>query len=302
MSEKKRVIITGGSGMVGRRLSQMLREKDMEPVILSRKSTDREKGVYHWDPVTGELDTGAFQNARVLVHLAGANVGEKPWSADRKREIIDSRVNSTRLLINTLQTVPHTLDSVISASAVGYYGNSGTQSVNESSPPGNDFLAETTTAWEKATTRFSDIGLRTVRIRIGVVLSPEGGALPKMALPVKLFAGSPLGNGRQYLPWIHIDDLCRLFIFAMENEIEGIYNGVAPLPVDNREMTVSLGRVLHRPILLPNVPAFVLRLVLGQMSEMVLNGQNASSKKIEDAGFTFQYGKLEDALKNIYHS
>ena len=228
-------------------------------------------------------------------------MADKRWTDSRKKEILKSRTQSTELLASTIEQLGVTPKSVISASAVGYYGiNTGDQLVDESSPAGNDFLADVTRAWEDSTKSFTETGIRTVKIRVGVVLSQESGALPKLLQPIRLGLGAPLGSGKQYLSWIHIDDIARIFVYALENtQLEGAYNGVAPHPVTNAEMTKMIASVIHRPSFLPNVPSFMLKMMLGEMASIVIDGNRVASNKITENGFEFKFPELKQALENL---
>jgi len=234
--------------------------------------------------------------------LAGANVGEGKWTATRKQELLASRVDSLRLLHRELATPGHRVRVVLSASAIGLYGNTGEALVTEDTPPvGHDLLGELTQAWEHATAPLTALGLRVVVPRIGVVLSPAGGALPAMAGPVKRGFGAPLGSGQQWISWIHIEDLCRLFLAMLTDDAwQGPYNAVAPSPATNATFTTVLAQVLHRPLLLPKIPAFVLQVAMGEQSEMVLTGKRVSAAKVLAHDFTFQYPNLREALQALY--
>jgi len=248
-----------------------------------------------------KVDEEAFQNIDTIIHLAGANVGDKRWSAGWKKEILDSRVKSTRLLCDTVSKGGHTVKTVVSASAIGYYGfTDGEETITESHPPGNDFLSTVVEQWEKEANALQSLGVRVVKIRVGIVLSDRGGALQEMARPIKFFVGSPLGSGDQYVSWIHIDDVCRMFIFACENSnLSGPYNAVASEPVTNRMLTKRIASVLKKPLILPPVPGFVLKLVLGEMADVVIHGSKVSPDKIMKAGFQFTHDDLDLTLHNL---
>jgi uncharacterized protein (TIGR01777 family) len=210
-------------------------------------------------------------------------------------------VKSAALIFETLKANPHEIKTFISASAIGIYGDGGDEWVDEAHPASSDFLGETCKQWEAAANQFSEIGIRVVIIRIGIILSKDGGALPQMSRPIKIVGGSPLGSGKQFMSWIHIDDLGRIFLKAIEDEqMHGIYNAVAPDPVTNKEFIKLLTRTLHRPFFPMHVPSVMLKLILGEKAKMVLNGQRVSSVKIQGTGFEFQFNKLEDALNDVY--
>jgi uncharacterized protein len=256
--------------------------------------------LYEWDIRKGFIEDEAIKNADYIIHLAGAGVADEAWTPLRKKEILESRTLSTQLLAEKINTLPHQTQAFISASGIGYYGadtgNAWQYEGMESKA--RDFLAEVVKAWESSISNIKN--LRTVAIRIGVVLSKEGGALEKLAQPVRLYAGTALGSGLQYVSWIHIDDICEIFIKALEDSsIEGVYNGVAPNPVTNEVLTKAIGKALHRPILPINVPAFALKLILGEMAEIILGGIRVSSEKIEKAGYQFKFKELNEALKDL---
>ncbi len=297
MSEK--ILITGGTGLVGRHLTKLLKEKGHEVALLSRNPKGR-SNTYRWDIANGEIDPEALRDTTVIVHLAGANVGEGNWSDARKKEILESRTLSAALLVKALETHEHRIHTFISASATGYYGNTGSTWVTEDSPAANDFLANVCVQWEQSVAPVTSMGIRLVKLRIGVVLTPEGGALSKLVTPVKLFAGAPLGEGTQYMPWIHLGDLCALFAFTIEHrEVEGVFNAVAPHPVTNQAMTKAIGNALNRPVWPIGVPSFALKLALGEMATIVLAGNRVSSEKIQRLGFTFTYPTIEKALSHL---
>ena len=297
-----KILITGGSGLVGMRLSEMLIDLGYEVAHLSRNpSKVSSYKTFKWDVAKGYIDDNAISYADYIINLAGASVADEKWSEDRKKEIINSRVESIRLLHKCLSQTEHHVKGFISASAIGIYGNSGDRLVSEESSYADDFLAEVCKAWEAAAWDMRELDLRTVIFRLGIVLSDKGGALPQIAKPVKMLAGAPLGSGKQYMSWIHIDDACRLFIRAIEDtQFEGIYNAVAPHPVTNQEFTKELAEVMHKPLVLPNVPAFALNLMMGEMSEVVLASQRVSANKVMQTGFTFEYNYLEEALESFY--
>jgi uncharacterized protein (TIGR01777 family) len=246
------------------------------------------------------MDERAFEGVTTVVHLAGAGVADARWTPERKKEILDSRVKSTLLLKKALAQQPQ-VTTVVAASAIGYYGF-GTSAawLTEESEAGSDFLADVTRQWEATVEELSDTGVRVVKLRIGIVLSAKGGALKEIAKPVRWGVGAPLGTGAQWMSWIHLDDLCAIFIYAIENpHLRGTYNAVGPEPATNREMTKAIAHVLRKPLWLPPVPGVVLQLLVGEMAAMVLNGSRVSPAKIIESGFSFQYPELSAALKNL---
>ena len=296
------ILITGGSGLVGTQITELLLAKGYSVSHLSRKEDF--SGIvkkYKWDPSSKSIDIKAFENVDHIIHLAGAGIADKRWTDERKKEIIDSRVESTQLLFNTLKTNKNNVKSIVSASAIGYYGFSKVgSSFAENSEPGSDFLAGVTKDWEKEVDEFEKINIRVVKLRIGVVLTSKGGALPQMALPIKLFAGSPLGSGSQIVSWIDLVDLCNLFVFGIENEnMNGAYNAVAPNPVSNKQLTKAIAKVLHRPVWPVNVPEFMLKIIIGEMQVVVTGSCNVENKRIkEETDFKYIYTDVEESLKH----
>jgi uncharacterized protein (TIGR01777 family) len=296
----QKILITGGSGFLGRHLIHRLAEKNYHSSILTRKETSSAHEFF-WNPEKSEIDQNAFHQVDTIIHLAGTNLGEGRWTTGRKKEIINSRVQGATLLFNSLSSRSHSVKTFISASAIGIYGDTGEELIDENHLASNDFLAETCLQWEAAANKFSDIGIRVVILRIGIVLAKDGGALQQLALPVKLFAGTQLGTGKQIMSWIHIDDLCSVFLKTVEDEMmTGVYNAVAPNPVNNKEFLKSLAHVLHRPVWPIAVPSTILKILLGEKSMIVLNGQRVSSIRIQQTGFNFRFVNLESALQNIY--
>jgi uncharacterized protein (TIGR01777 family) len=297
----KQILITGASGLVGSRLTQLLLAQGHSVSHLSRSSKQGKIPTYVWDVEKKYIDPNAFKETDTIIHLAGAGVADKRWSAQHKKDILESRTNSSRLLFEKLKDGNHSVKNFISASAIGLYGFTLSDKIfTETSPPANDFLATVVKAWEEEVDQIGQLNIRVVKIRIGIVLSEKGGALEQMARPVKLGIGSPLASGKQYMSWIHIDDLCGLFIKTVEDsKMIGAYNGVAPHPVTNEEMTKSIAKTLNRPLFAPNVPSFVLRIMVGELAEIIVNGSNISSRKAEEAGFNFKFKTLESALNGL---
>ena len=302
------VLITGGTGLVGTRLTELLQQKKYKVTHLSRsKKNENNVITYTWDIKKATIEEEAITTANYIVHLTGAGIADKRWTTKRKKEIIDSRVKSANLLFEKIKTLGHPLKAFISASAVGYYGAVTSEKIfTESDPPANDYLGETCRLWEAAADQIGQTGtvtgrtIRTVKLRTGVVLSDKGGVLEKMMQPIRYFLGAPLGNGKQYMPWIHIDDLCRIYIKAIEDEkLQGAYNAVAPAHVTNKELTKAIAKTLNKPLFLPNVPGWLLEIVLGEIGEVALKGSRVSCEKIIKAGFEFQFPELEGALNSL---
>jgi len=298
------VLITGGSGLIGNRLSRMLIDRGYTVTHLTQTSSNLE-GVrsYSWNVDAGSIDEQATSSADYIINLAGAGIADKRWTKARKKQIADSRINGTKLLYTTLKEQPtNNTKAIISASAIGYYGAITSDKIfHEKDPPAGDFLGTTCQLWECQADRFTELGIRVVKIRTGIVLSDKGGALPKMGLPIRLYVGAPLGLGNQFVPCIHIDDLCNIFIKAIEDKnLSGAYNAVCPDHTSNTELTNTITNVLKRPLFLPNIPGWLLKLALGEMADTVLEGSKVSCNKITAAGFKFEYENVENALKAIY--
>ena len=298
---KQKILITGGSGLVGSRLTELLMQQGVQVIHVGRSKSIGEVPSFIWNVETQRMDPASLTGVSSIVHLAGAGVADKRWTPSRKKEILASRINSTKLLFETLKKENHQVKTVVAASAIGYYGFGLKDEIFvEESRPGSDFLASVTEQWESEVNKISSLGIRIVKLRIGIVLSEKGGALAEMTKPIRYGLGSPLGSGKQYLSWIHIDDLCDMFIKAIDNEkMIGAYNAVGAGWITNKEMTKAIAQVLNKPLLFPSVPGFILKIILGEMADMVLNGNKVSSKKIQQAGFTFNYTSLKDALTNL---
>lgn len=300
----KTILITGGTGLIGSHLTKLLIDKGHKVRYLSR-DPDQSGPVpmYEWDVKEQTIDKRAIEGVDTIIHLAGAGIADEKWTKERKKVILKSRTESTKLLNKVLREEKHEVKSFISASAIGYYGyDTGGVEKKEDSRFGDDFLATVTKEWEAAVNELPG-DIRTVKIRIGIVFSAEGGALAEMIKPIKWYVGAPLGSGDQYMSWIHINDLCRIFAYATENDdLSGIYNAVAPNPATNKEVTKRAANKLEKPLFLPNVPGFVLKIMLGEMASMVLGGSRVSSEKIEKAGFEFNFPHLDAALNDLLKS
>ena len=298
----KKKLITGGSGLVGSYLSKKLIEKGYVVATLGRQSKKQSDILnYTWNIEKNELEEGALENVDYIIHLAGANIGESRWTTKRKKEIVDSRIKSCQLIFQKITENKHQLKAFISASAIGYYGAVTTDKIFvETDQPSQDFLGETCRRWEEAANSFESLGVRTVTIRTGVVLTYQGGALAKMITPVKTGLGASIGSGKQFMPWIHIDDLCEIYLKAIEdNNMHGAFNAVAPEHKTNREFSESLTKVLKKKVWFPSIPAFILKIIFGKMSEIILNGSRVSSNKLIKEGFQFKFPDLKSALSNL---
>lgn len=292
------ILITGGSGLVGKALGALLKKNGYSVSALSRNKSSQ-KETYYWNIEEGYIDPEAILNADAIIHLAGENVATKRWTTKRKEELLNSRTLTTKLLLKKVKEYNPNLKAFISASAIGYYVTSFNQIMTEESSHGNDFLAKICVEWEKEVLELQSI-TRVAIFRIGVVLSGKGGAYAEIAKPIRLGLGAVLGSGKQPVSWIHINDLCKLFLKALEDEnIHGIYNAVAPEKINQYQLTYSIAKSLGKKIRLPNVPAFALKLMLGERSDILLKGCKVSSQKIIDAGFQFEFENLLDAVSEI---
>jgi len=296
------VLITGGTGLVGEHLSHKLQEKGYSVSFLSRIRQKRLSiKIFKWNYQKQIIDNRALNNVDYIIHLAGANIGEKRWTNSRKQLIIDSRVKTGQLIFDRIKEQKKSLKAFISASAVGYYGTITTDKIfKETDLSANDFLGNVCNQWEQIADKFEGIGIRTVKIRTGVVLTEKEGALSKMITPVKMGIGSAIGTGKQYLPWIHIDDLCGIYIKAIEDKtMEGAFNAVAPEYKTNKDFTKILASVLNKPFRFPNIPSFTMKLIFGKMSSILLKGSRVSSDLIILKGYNFMFPKLKKALIDL---
>ncbi|KAA9353687.1 TIGR01777 family oxidoreductase [Larkinella humicola] len=301
----KTILITGGTGTIGRRLTQLLLQQGFQVSLLSRSAEKKaipNVTVYQWDIEKGHIDPQAILTADHIIHLAGTGIADERWTDQRKRQIIESRTKSTQLLANALRSGKHHVQSFVSSSAIGYYGgDTGDRPLTEISEGGSDFLAQVVRAWERSVDEVAALGIRTVKLRTGIVLTMEGGALPKLVQPIRLGAGAPLGSGHQYMSWIHMDDLCRMYCQAATDERwRGIYNAVAAKPVTNENFTRQIIDLLKKPHLLPRVPAFAIRLLFGEMAIVVLGGNYVLNKRVrEETTFEYLFPDLLPALRDL---
>lgn len=302
--------MTGGTGMIGKQLTTHLLKKGFNVIILTRKAPVGDSvraGVAYatWNVNEKKIDMVALQKADHIIHLAGAGVVDKRWSNSYKKEIVNSRTQSSALLIDVLQKTGNKVKTIVSASAIGWYGadifNTQQNAFTEEALPNNDFLGETCRRWEESVDKAAAIGKRVVKIRTGIVLGKHGGALEEFKKPLKFGTAAILGSGKQIVSWIHIDDLCRMYIEAIQNTmLSGAYNAVAPYPVSNKTLTLQLAKTMRPNFFIPvHVPAFVLKTMLGESSVEILKSCTVSCKKIKDAGFTFLYPSIEAALNDL---
>jgi len=299
-----RVIITGGTGLIGSKLVPELVDQGYQVLVLARNPDkarerfDPKVEVNKWDPLDKELDSEVLEGCHGVVNLAGETINSR-WTAARKERILNSRIQTTAGLVKAMEKVKDKPEVFINASAVGYYGPNNDERLSENTPAGKDFLATVCKKWEEEALKAETLGIRVVALRFGVVLASDGGALQQMLMPYRFFAGGPVGSGRQWLSWIHIDDLIKVIKYSLNNNtLEGPVNTVAPQPVTSKDFSRILGEVLHRPSWFP-VPGAMMRLAFGEMADMLLYGQRVIPEKLLRSGFEFQYSDLRQALENL---
>lgn len=295
------VLITGGTGLLGEKIVNRLHTLGYKVHILSRNAGEKWGcKVFAWNYKEEKIDLKAFENMHHIIHLVGENVGEGRWTSKRKLEIKDSRIKTAKLLYKTIEQNNFPIKSFISASAIGYYGNSGSIAVSEKQKKGEGFLSDICKDWENVADEFTIINIKVVKVRIGVVFSKDGGALPKIIQSLKLGVGAILGTGNQIYSWVHIDDIAAIFAYAIKNQnLEGVYNGVAPQPATLFDVVKMAAMVLNKKYIAIPVPVFGLKLAMGEQSQIVLDSCNADASKIQNAGFEFKYPTLQMALENI---
>ncbi len=299
MIDKETVLITGGSGFIGSYLTKHLENKGFEVRILSRTIT--KKGFYHWNPDMETIDESAFFGLDHIIHLAGASIADKKWTKKRKKVLIDSRVKSTSFLLSSLEKHKHSLSlkSIVCTSAIGFYGNRGDKLLTERDKVGDDFLAEVCQQWEHTTKKLAQYAPNFNIVRIGLVLAKDGGALPKMLMTKTLGVLNYFGNGQQYYSWIHIKDLVGIFTSLLhKNQNQEVYNAVAPNPIRNKAFIESIATTSKRAIVVP-IPSWALRLIMGEMADVVLNSNNVSSAAIQQTGYQFVFPELKNALEDL---
>ena len=297
------VLITGATGLVGKEIVKLCHEKDITVHYLTSSkakisTTNKYKGFY-WNIKSQEIDAACFEDVSVVIHLAGASISKR-WTKAYKKEVLNSRIESTRLLKKTIEANQLPIEHFISASAIGFYPSSQTHFYEETfSEVSDSFLGKVVDQWEAVVDELKTAGRLVTKVRIGLVLSEKGGALPEIVKPVKMGFGAAFGNGEQWQSWIHIKDLAAIFMFVLEQELEGVFNGVAPNPVSNAELTKATAEILERPLFLPNIPKAVMHILLGEMAMLLFESQRVSSQKLEGEGFQFEFANIRPALSDL---
>ncbi|WP_455170180.1 TIGR01777 family oxidoreductase [Aegicerativicinus sediminis] len=298
-----RVLITGATGLIGTAIIEQLISIGWNVNFLtrSRDSIDIAKfgQGFLWDPDKGTIDMACFKDVDVIINLAGATIAKR-WTKSYKQKIINSRTQSLELLFKSLKQLDCDVQQVISASAIGLYPSSLTKYYEESTDEiASNFLGKTVEVWESKADLFNQLNIKVSKVRIGLVLDSEEGALPKMVQPIKLGLGAAFGKGDQWQSWIHIEDLAGIMVHILEEELEGVFNAVAPNPVTNKELTETIAKVLNKPLVLPNIPKAIIKLGLGEMHQLLFDSQRVSSAKIEETGYSFKYPNVQPALENL---
>lgn len=298
-----RVLITGATGLIGEEIVKFCHVKGIKVNYLTTSKSkinqsEKTQGFY-WNPKEQDIDVNCFKDVDAIIHLAGATISKR-WTSEYKKTIISSRKETTQLLVATLKKIKHTVKQVVSASAIGIYPDSVSNYYDETfNHFDNSFLSSVVQVWEHEVNAFSALNITVSKVRIGLVLSNKGGALKEMVKPIKYGVGSAFGDGEQWQSWIHIKDLAHLFLYVLKHQLPGVYNAVSPNPVTNQELTKTIAKVLERPLLMPNIPRFFMKLVLGDMHVLLFDSQRVSNKKIEDEGFYFEYHHLQPALEDL---
>ncbi len=299
----KKVLITGATGLIGQELVPLCHENNIEVNYLTSRKSKVVKNTnysgFYWDIDKHEIDKACFEGVDTIINLVGASISER-WTTSYKNEIISSRVESLQLIFDTLNKTKHSVTQIISASAIGFYPSSLTHFYNEDFDKVNpNFLGEVVEQWEAAVDEFKSLNITVSKIRIGLVLSSKGGVLEKVVKPVKVGAGAAFGDGKQWQSWIHIRDLVKLFLYVMNYKLEGVYNGVSPNPVSNKVFTKAIATTLNKPLVLPNIPKFAMKLALGDMHQILFESQRVDCSKIVNKGFNFEFPNLEPALEDL---
>ncbi|MGA1226988.1 MAG: TIGR01777 family oxidoreductase [Tamlana sp.] len=299
-----RVLITGATGLIGEEIVKLCHERSIRVSYLTTNKSkiqkeEHYKGFY-WNPKTGDIDKTCFNDVDAIIHLAGATVSKR-WTESYKKEILNSRKETTQLLVNSLKGENHHIKQVVSASAIGVYPDSQINYYDEDfNTNETSFLSKVVCIWEHEVDAFTKLNIEVSKIRIGLVLAHQGGALQEIVKPIKFGLGAAFGDGKQWQSWIHINDLANMFLYVLQHKLQGVYNGVAPNPVTNQELTKTIANVLNKPLFLPNIPKFFMKLVLGDMHTLLFESQRVSSKKIEKQGFYFKYNYLKPALEDFF--
>ena len=299
-----KVLITGATGLIGNELVSLLLQNG---VSIHYLTTSKKKIVnklnykgFYWNPEQGIINENCLMGVDAIIHLAGATISKR-WTKSYKQEIIESRLLSSTVLFKALKNHPNQVKQIVSASGTAIYPNNDKVIYDENSQEiDNSFLANVVFKWEESADKFKSLGLKVCKLRTGIVLSNKGGALIEMAKPIKMGIGSPFGTGKQIQSWIHIHDIAALYFFAISNDLEGVYNAVAPIPVSNEKLTMTIATVLKKPLFMPKIPKFMIKLLLGEMHVLLFENRNLSAQKIIDKGFVFKYKTIEKALENIY--
>jgi uncharacterized protein (TIGR01777 family) len=299
-----KILITGATGLIGSELVKLLLSKNHSVHYLTTsnakiKEEPNYKGFY-WNPQEGKIDERCIEGVDAIIHLAGANIAQR-WTNKYKQEIIESRTLSSELLFNLIKKSPNQVKQIVSASGTAIYPESISQVYDETTTESEDsFLSNVVKKWEESVDTFQVLGIKVCKLRTGIVLSNKGGALPEMVKPINLGFGAAMGTGKQIQSWIHITDLVAMYYFAIEKQLEGIFNAVSSHPVSNQELTKVIAKTLKKPLWLPNIPEFVMNLILGEMSYLLFSSKNLSSIKITNSGFQFQFPKIDKAINDLY--
>ena len=298
-----KVLITGATGLIGQHIVRLCHQASFDVNYLT---TSKEKlsdssnyRGFFWDPKNGDIDVACFEDVEVIFHLAGATVAKR-WTSSYKKEIIESRTVSTNLLLASIKEIKHSVRHIVSASAIGIYPDSFQNYYVEDAPQRDTgFLGQVVTRWEEAVNQFEALDIKVSLLRIGLVLSKQGGAFPKIAGPIKYGLGAFFGNGKQWQSWIHINDLAQMFMFVMNEELTGVFNAVAPNPVSNKKLTCTIAHKMNKKIVLPGIPRLMLKLFLGDMHTLLYASQRVGSSRISSAGFEFEYDNIESAVEDL---
>ncbi|MBW1295602.1 TIGR01777 family oxidoreductase [Aquimarina litoralis] len=298
-----KVLITGATGLIGQEIVRLCHQSNIDVNYLTTSknkliSQNNYKG-YYWNPSSGEIDLDCFQDVEIIIHLVGATVAKR-WTNRYKQEIIDSRIITTSLLVESLKTIKHSVRQIVSASAIGIYPDSfQNYYMEDSEEVDNGFLGQVVQKWESSVLEFQTLDIEVTLLRIGLVLSHKGGAFPKIINPIKKGIGAVFGNGKQWQSWIHVEDLVGMFLHVVQEEIYGLYNAVAPNPISNHKLTHAIAEALHKKILLPGIPRFMMKLILGEMHMLLFSSQRVCCDKIMKTGFNFKYDNITHAVEDL---